>query len=318
MRADNAQRARSVLAVKRSYGARMVLLAWALTVAFVSLFAVTPEASADSTMRARGAFVGDGQIGIISHRGAANLAPENTLAAMRVALDNEVDFVETDVQLTSDGVPVLMHDDTVDRTTDGSGRVSTYTAAQIAKLDAGSWFGGEYAGERVPTLDEFVDLLGTSNTRALVELKGVWPAEAITEVTGSLRARGMVNRIALQSFEIGTLETLASDAPEFALVMLTRTWDSGTMEDAVRLKVSAVGARIALIDRNVDRLDVLAERGIGAMTYTLDTKKRWKQAISRGIDLIITNEPVALAKWREEQHLGEKDPAEHDPAEVRT
>ena len=89
---------------------------------------------------------------IASHRGGGATAPENTLPAISAALAAGFDYVEVDVALTADRQPVLMHDATVDRTTDGHGRLSSLTLAQVQSLDAGSWFDAEYAGTRVPTL----------------------------------------------------------------------------------------------------------------------------------------------------------------------
>jgi len=89
----------------------------------------------------------------IGHRGAARFAPENTLAGIDKALELGFEYIEIDVRSTRDGVPVLLHDTTVDRTTDGSGRIADLTWDQVAQLDAGSWFGPEFAGERIPRLE---------------------------------------------------------------------------------------------------------------------------------------------------------------------
>lgn len=93
-------------------------------------------------------------IALVAHRGAARFAPENTLPAIEAALDRGARFIELDVRSTKDGVPVLLHDGTVDRTTNGSGAVSQLTLAELRQLDAGSWFGEEFAGTRIPTLEE--------------------------------------------------------------------------------------------------------------------------------------------------------------------
>src|SRR6478752_4437127 len=99
---------------------------------------------------------------IASHRGGGATAPENTLPAISAALAGGFEYVEVDVALTADGHPVLLHDATVDRTTDGSGRLSALTLAQVRRLDAGSWFDPAFAGARVPPLAEFLDLLAQS------------------------------------------------------------------------------------------------------------------------------------------------------------
>jgi glycerophosphoryl diester phosphodiesterase len=266
---------------------RTGLLAWVLVPLLLVLWGATPHAAAASSMQMHGALHREGAVGIISHRGAAAIAPENTLAAMRVAIDQGVEFVETDVQLTADGVPILMHDPTLDRTTSGVGAVAHRSFAEIRALDAGGWFAPDFAGELVPTLEEFLDELEPSTTRALVELKGEWATEQLESVTE------------LQSFEIPTLEGLQQVAPEFARVLLTREWDEGTVQQAVDLQVSAVGARTKLYDGRPELLERLRAVGIGSLVYTLNTEKRWAQASERGVDLVVTDDPVSLAVWRD-------------------
>ncbi|EPR77244.1 Glycerophosphoryl diester phosphodiesterase [Leifsonia rubra CMS 76R] len=120
---------------------------------------------------------------IAGHRGDVTAAPENTLAALGQALNSPADYVETDVQLTADGIPVLMHDWTVDRTTDGTGPVWNYTYEELSALDAGSWFGDEFVGATVPTLEEFLNLLRWSTKNAILELKGTWTDEQVALVS---------------------------------------------------------------------------------------------------------------------------------------
>lgn len=97
---------------------------------------------------------------IIAHRGASSAAPENTLAAFRRAADEGAAWIECDVKLTADGRPIIFHDDTLDRTTDGGGVVDDYTLDVIGALDAGGWFSPEFRGEPVPTLEEMLDPAG--------------------------------------------------------------------------------------------------------------------------------------------------------------
>ena len=96
-----------------------------------------------------------------AHRGAAGLAPENTLAAFRMAIELGVDGTELDLQATKDGVVVVIHDDTVDRTTDGRGRIGDLTLAEIKRLDAGAKFSPAFQGERIPTLSELIEVVST-------------------------------------------------------------------------------------------------------------------------------------------------------------
>lgn len=118
---------------------------------------------------------------IAGHRGDRAAAPENTMPALQAALDGPTGFVETDIQLSADGVPVLMHDTFVNRTTNGSGRVGALTFAQLQKLDAGAWFSPEFVGTRIPTLEALLSALQATEQRevqkkALLELKGYWTA----------------------------------------------------------------------------------------------------------------------------------------------
>ncbi|GAA1627025.1 glycerophosphodiester phosphodiesterase [Leucobacter chromiireducens] len=280
-------------------GARVGVLAWALTTVLALGFSATPYAEAASPMQSHGALQRDDRVGVIAHRGAAALAPENTLAAMRIAFAQGVEFVETDVHLTADGVPVLMHDPTLDRTTAGSGPVAAHSLAQVQALEAGSWFDPAFAGEPVPTLDEFLAELATANVRALVELKGTWGASDLAATVQLLRDRGMVNRVALQSFELDTLTGLAEIAPEFARILLTREWDSGTVALAAELQVSAVGARAALLDERPELIAEIQRVGIGVLVYTLNSTRTWNEAVARGVDLVITDDPVACLAWRD-------------------
>ncbi|GAA2824727.1 glycerophosphoryl diester phosphodiesterase [Leucobacter komagatae] len=291
--ASETPRIRSVAA------ARTALLAAVFVLALVAGVGTNPYSARASVLQLHGALSRVEGFGIISHRGAAALAPENTLAAMRLAFDQGVDFVEADLHLTADGVPVLMHDPTLDRTTTGSGAVAAHTLAQLEGLDAGSWFDGAYLGERVPTLEAFLDELAPTNSRALIELKGVWSDEQVASAVAMLGDRYLVDRVAFESFEVENLERLAVLAPEYARVMLTREWNRPTLELAAALKVSAIGARNEVFERDFALIDEARVLGIGTMVYTLNTPKQWAKAREHGIDLVITDDPVSLDEWRQ-------------------
>ena len=138
---------------------------------------------------------------VVSHRGGGALAPENTIPAVMAALEAGFDYLEVDIALTADRVPVLLHDKTVDRTTDGHGRLADLTLAQVQALDAGSWFGAKYAGTRVPTLEEFLLALAPSGARALLEMKGEWDAEAGAALIQTLRQHDLERRVAIAELQ---------------------------------------------------------------------------------------------------------------------
>ena len=136
---------------------------------------------------------------VIAHRGASSYAPENTLAAFDLALEMRVRHIELDVALTSDNHPVVIHDDKVDRTTNGSGLVTSHTLAALRQLDAGSWFGAQFEGERIPTFD---DVLARYNGRVHIhtEIKGKSPS--LSERTADLiRKHGMERQVTVTSFQ---------------------------------------------------------------------------------------------------------------------
>ena len=117
---------------------------------------------------------------LIGHRGAAALAPENTLASIRAAADSGVPWIEVDAKLAKDGVPVLMHDDTLDRTTAGQGPVVARTSGELGRLDAGSWFDPRFAGETVPTLSQCLAECRRLGLGLDLEIKPDKGAEAVT------------------------------------------------------------------------------------------------------------------------------------------
>lgn len=118
---------------------------------------------------------------VIGHRGASGYAPENTFAAFDRALGLGADGVETDIRLTRDGVLVLLHDNTVDRTTDGRGHLADMTWSEVQKLDAGGWYGATYAGQRLPSLEELLDRY-VGRLQLVLELKTADAARPLVEL----------------------------------------------------------------------------------------------------------------------------------------
>ncbi len=151
---------------------------------------------------------------VIAHRGGAALAPENTLAAFRRAIDLGVDMLEMDVQRSADGVLVVIHDTTVDRTTDGQGRVGELTLDQLRRLNAGN-------GEPIPTLEEVLDLAVQHGIPVMPEAKSpqLYPGLG-PEIAQALAQAGLADRSVLQSFDPDTLEEVRAIAPEQPLCML--------------------------------------------------------------------------------------------------
>ncbi|MFH8250943.1 glycerophosphodiester phosphodiesterase [Microbacterium sp. B2969] len=235
---------------------------------------------------------------VVSHRGGGALAPENTLPAVEAAIDAGFDYVEIDVALTADRVPVLMHDRTVDRTTDGHGSLASLTLAQVKELDAGSWFAPAYAGTRVPTLEEFLAVLGSSGRRALVELKGVWDAEAGAALIASLRAHDLERRVAIVSFNPQSLlATSGASDLVYRLLILRR------LPHDIEQAVEGADARGILVDwravaKRPEIVTELHDAGLRVLVYTLNTDVEWQETTTAGVDGIVTDEPARLMEWQ--------------------
>jgi glycerophosphoryl diester phosphodiesterase len=157
---------------------------------------------------------------IIAHRGQSIDAPENTLEAFHRAVDLGADMIETDVNMTRDGKLVLTHDVSVDRTTNGTGLVGDMTLAEIRGLDAGSWFGAEFARERVPTLEEILELASSTGVRLCLEAKGRSEdetAQIATAVARRLEQRDMLGSAFISAFEHSALASAKKAVPRLQI-----------------------------------------------------------------------------------------------------
>ncbi len=137
----------------------------------------------------------------VAHRGRAPGYPENTLLAFRHALGIGVDFLEVDLRMTKDGIPVLIHNDSVDSTTDGQGDVDTFTLAEIKKLDAGRIASPEFAGTRIPTLEETIALVTSLNGKLLLDIKSSGDVDC--EKVGNILSIPQCLLACIQVFVIG-------------------------------------------------------------------------------------------------------------------
>ena len=196
---------------------------------------------------------------VVGHRGALALAPENTLAAFRLGAGLGVDAVEFDVQRTADGVPVVMHDDALDRTTNGHGSVRDAFWADMAALDAGSWRSPEHAGEPVPTLDDVLTWARGERIGLVLELKQPPPA------SGRPRDDGLVASV------VAALRT--HDLVERTLII---SFDHPAVAEAIALEPRARGA---LLTEGPELVDPLAPAR--AVTGVLGLHVRWRWASER-------------------------------------
>lgn len=166
-------------------------------------------------------FANNGEVSVISHRGAAAIAPENTFSGVRAGVESGAPFIEIDVRMTEDRVLVLMHDSTVDRTTDGSGKVNGLSWGYLSTLDAGSWFGDEFKGEPVPRLDSVLEYMKGKPSTLVIEVKSPDSYPGIeTILTGALRHYDMEREAVLISFDGGWIERAGRLMPDATLGVL--------------------------------------------------------------------------------------------------
>ncbi|MFZ2965125.1 MAG: glycerophosphodiester phosphodiesterase family protein [Rhodoglobus sp.] len=277
---------------------RTAMVAAAMTTALVAVPVLSPDVTAsqaaDPLAAAR---VADRHVLIAGHRGDKAGAPENTLAAMRLAIAGDADFVETDLQLTADGVPVLMHDWTLDRTTDGSGPVWALTWEQLSDLDAGAWYAPEFRGTRVPRLEEFLDLVAPSQKRIILEVKGSWNAAQLAPVVAEIQSRRLDERVIVASFDIVSLRHLRSVAPDIPRAVIARQVVGDPAILAGTCGAIVIVTSSAFAEQQPDAVARIQDAGLGVLLYTLNDADTWTEAITLGVDGIITDRPGELDRW---------------------
>jgi glycerophosphoryl diester phosphodiesterase len=227
---------------------------------------------------------------VIGHRGAAGLAPENTLGAIQVALDLGVDGVEFDVQRSADNELILMHDLDVDRTTNGRGLVNDLTLAELQALDAGSSFSDAFAGEPVPSLRNVFDLVSDSQILLFIELKdpSLYPGIE-QQVVDLIREYNYESRVHILSFDYDSLDRVRELAPE---LILSGLWSRNLPADTGGYDV--VNARYTLFRGMPRAIDRYHDQGALVMAWTVDEIPDMEWLIEQGIDGITTNRPDQL------------------------
>lgn len=224
----------------------------------------------------------------IAHRGASALYPENTLRAFLAAADFGADMCEFDVRMTRDSEVVVIHDATVNRTTDGRGRVADMSAAAIKRLDAGVRFGAEFRDERIPTLAEVAAALA-GRCGMDVELKA---AGLERRVCGILRDGGAIESAIVSSFDWEQLKIVAAQEPGLRLAPLGEKAPAALLEAASAMHAYAIAPRF-----DIASAELCAEahrRGLAVYVWTVDDVSTMRRLKVAGVDAIMTNRPERL------------------------
>ena len=268
------------------------------TVATAALLIVAATPTTASAVDVFGALRLPGEAAfIVGHRGDRAEAPENTMSSLELAMD-DLAFVETDVQLSRDGVPVLFHDTTLERITGDRRTVGDLDLAALRRLDVGEWYGREHAGERMPTLDEFLAALAERETaRALVELKADWRPDEVRRVVDLIEQHQLRGRVVLQSFSLETMFSVQQVSPTTPRIMLIRELPADPVPLAERLGVIGFGTTAASVTDVPAALDAAHAAGIAVLCYTLNSHEKWEEVSALGVDGIITDQPSELDEW---------------------
>ncbi|NQX44296.1 glycerophosphodiester phosphodiesterase [Paenibacillus tritici] len=237
----------------------------------------------------------------IAHRGASGYAPENTIPAFELAREMKSDSIELDIQLTRDLVPVVIHDERVNRTTNGTGYVKNMTLEQIKQLDAGSWFNKAYpmfardlyAGIIVPTLEEVFDTFG-SNMNYVIEIKEPLPKNIEVILNDSITKYKLESVVSIHSFSASSLQRFHSinpDIPLYQLVWNDYTATRVTQAYLTKVKTYAVGISPNFQGISAAYVAQVKRAGLKLMPYTVNYQLNMDKAYSWGVDGVYTNFP---------------------------
>jgi glycerophosphoryl diester phosphodiesterase len=229
---------------------------------------------------------------VIAHRGASGHAPENTMAAFKKAVVMGAAFIETDLQLSRDARLVAIHDATLNRTTNGQGAVHDMTLTDLRRLDAGAWFGSEFAGERIPTLEELLEFSKKNDVVFYLELKpaGSWGGEHA--LIGALRQSGEIPRAVVISFDPSVVLNLRKIEP----TLMTGLLFDGQIEKPIR-KAVEVGARQLVARADLVTPALLAEarkNDVQIVCWTVNHPAHMRMLIAAGVNGIMSDYPDRL------------------------
>lgn len=234
---------------------------------------------------------------VIGHRGACGYAPENTIESIKTAAEMGIKWVELDVKLTKDAVPVIFHDETLERTTNGSGNMADITYADLQALEAGSWYAESFAGIKVPTLEEVIDVIFEHKLGLNLEIKPcpgreVETAEAALDILS--RIWDDANNLMISSFQHVSLETCKDMAPDWKRALLMKKPTQNWSELAEYLEVEAINFDGRKAEFNREMIEMFIEDGYNTLAYTINDPQRARTLISWGVDGVFSDVPDVI------------------------
>jgi len=229
---------------------------------------------------------------VIAHRGANAHAPENTLPAFQKAVELGAHGAENDILLTQDGIVVLSHDVTIDRCSNGTGRIDEMTLAQLREYDFGSWFSPEFAGTQIPTLEEFLEVVAGMGF-ILIELK-TNDRDIAAQAVAAVKARGLMDKTVFQSFDMAAIQACKAADPAAKIALL---YGGGDYDRQIRTDPAAFIAEHRLDALHPQHTVVTSklvrackEAGVPVRTWTVNERNRISAVIGQGVQGIISDE----------------------------
>jgi len=235
---------------------------------------------------------------VIAHRGFSGVAPENTLIAFKKAIEVGSDMIELDVHLSKDGHVVVIHDDTLDRTTNGKGKVVDWTLEELKRLDAGSKFDPKFSGEKIPTLKEVLDL-SRSHVLVNIELKrgdlGQYTLKDLTDRSlQEVERAGVIDQTIFSSFDPSALERIREKNPRVRVAYLyNKSWNFPQEVIEGRSFNTLSCRKSVLTDTNISKAH---KEGVRVNVYTLNSEEEIERFLNMNVDGIITDYPDRLIK----------------------
>jgi glycerophosphoryl diester phosphodiesterase len=231
----------------------------------------------------------------VAHRGASGYAPENTIAAFDKAVEMKADYIEIDVQRSKDGELVLIHDTTVDRTTDGTGKVGDLTLDELRNLDAGSWKGEQFTGEKIPTFDEILDRYH-GKIGILIELKAPELYPGIEEsVAKALKAKNLDKpsneKIIIQSFNFESVKKMNDLLPKVPMGVLTSSRTHTTPMALQEFSTYADYFNPSYTIVSKELVNEVHDLGMKISSWTVRSQETADFLLEMGVDAIITDYP---------------------------
>ncbi|MDF2644643.1 MAG: glycerophosphoryl diester phosphodiesterase [Paenibacillus sp.] len=230
---------------------------------------------------------------VIAHRGAKGEAPENTMAAFRLGLEQGCDAIELDIHLSKDGEIVVIHDDTMHRTTDISSKVNELTLAELKQADAGRWFHEKYAGERVPLLEEVFDLV-PANIMINVEVKYSYRRKLEPALVELMRRKNRIHNVVVSSFDHKCLLFLKLLEPEIKIGLLYDFTPGQHNQLAAGLGTPVYSLHPKHTRIVAEDVREAVAHGLHVFAYTVNDEENMAKLIDYGVSGIITDYPGKL------------------------